>query len=144
MRNIGLQLLETYRRPIGDLSETDMPDRRPIGDRHAWPENNRRPTCLIGDLSKTEMPHRRPIRDRHASLETNMSHRRPTCLIGAQHVSSGTIRTCLVYNGSLMRHVGLWWVSDEACWSPIRHCGLQSDILQWVSYQTCRSPMRLR
>ena len=32
-----------YRRPIGDPSQTDMPDRRPIGD-----------------LSKTDMPHRRP------------------------------------------------------------------------------------
>ena len=30
-----LLLLETHLRPIGDPSETDMPDRRPIGVRHA-------------------------------------------------------------------------------------------------------------
>ena len=30
-RLIG-DLSETYRRPIGDISETDMPDRTPIGD----------------------------------------------------------------------------------------------------------------
>ena len=30
-----LLLSETFRRPIGDPSDTDIPDRRPIGDRHA-------------------------------------------------------------------------------------------------------------
>ena len=54
---------------MGDTSETDMPDRGPIGDRDIL---HRRPTCLIGDPSKTDMPHRRlrclwrPIGDRHA------------------------------------------------------------------------------
>ena len=61
-------LSETHRRPtcfIGDPSETDMPHRRPMGDRPASSETHRRPTCLIGDPSETDMP-----------------HRRPTCLIG--------------------------------------------------------------
>ena len=47
-----------YLRPIGNPSETDMPDRRP---QHA--------------PSETDMPDRRPIEDRHAcgdQLETNM------------------------------------------------------------------------
>ena len=64
---------------------------------------------------------------------------------------------------SQIRHVGLRWVSQEACWSlmglpggmlvsdetcwylmtcwsPMRHCGLQWDML--VSNETCWSPMR--
>ena len=53
-------LLETHWRPIGDPLETDMPHRRPIGDRHASSETHRRP---IGDPLETNMPHRRPIED---------------------------------------------------------------------------------
>ena len=53
---------------FGDPSETHMPLRRPIGDRHASSENNRRLTCLIGDLSKTDMPQRRPIRNTYLAL----------------------------------------------------------------------------
>ena len=58
-----LLLSETYRRLIGDPSETDLPHRRPIGDRHA--------------SSETDMPHRRPtcfIGDRHASSETHKKY----------------------------------------------------------------------
>ena len=57
---------ETHRRPtflIGEPLETDMSDRRPIGDRHACSETNmpdRRPTCLIGDPLETDMPDWRP------------------------------------------------------------------------------------
>ena len=43
--------------PIGDPSETDMPDRRPIRD--------------------LDMLHQRPIGDRHAPSETDMPDRRP-------------------------------------------------------------------
>ena len=64
-----LLLLETRQRPIGDQSETnmpdwrpqhasletDMPDRRPIGDLNML---HRRSTCLIGDPLKTDMPQR--------------------------------------------------------------------------------------
>ena len=52
-----LLLLETYQRPIGDLSETH---RRPtflIGDSTCFI----RPTYLIGDPSEIDMPHPRPI-----------------------------------------------------------------------------------
>ena len=61
-------LSETHRRPkflIGDPSETNMPDRRPIRDRHASSDSHRRPTFLIGDQP--------------ATVET---HWRRTCLIG--------------------------------------------------------------
>ena len=51
--------------------------RRSIGDRHAWWETHRRPTCLIGDLG---MLHRRPIWYRHAWSETL------ACFIGNRHV----------------------------------------------------------
>ena len=107
---------ETSRRPIGDPSETDLPDRRFIRDRHAWSETNRRPTCLIGD--------------RHASSETDMSDWRP---IRDTWVSSEACQ-------SPIRHVGhgLRWVFDEACRSPIRHAGLRL-----VSCQACWSPMGL-
>ena len=67
-RSIG-DLSETNimhdRRNIGDSSETDMPDWRPIGDLDML---HQRPTC--------------PFRDRHTPLETNMpvdTHRRPIC-----------------------------------------------------------------
>ena len=62
-------------------------------------------------LSET---YRRPIRD---LLETDMPHPRP---IGDQHVSSETLGHPWVSNPacwSLMRHVGLQLVSDETCWS---------------------------
>ena len=49
-----LLLSETYRRPIGYLSETDMSDRDPSETQ----------TCLIGDPSETDMP--RPIENWHA------------------------------------------------------------------------------
>ena len=56
-----LILSKTYQRPIRDPSETNMPERRPIGeiDMPHW-----RPTCLIGDPLETDMPdktHQRPI-----------------------------------------------------------------------------------
>ena len=49
---------------IGNLSETDIPDRRP----------NRRPRYVSPEI---DMPDRRPG---HALSETYMPHRRPTCL----------------------------------------------------------------
>ena len=63
--------LETHRRPaclIRDPSETDMPYRRPIGDRHT--------------KSETNMPHRRPkcfIEDRYVSSGTHKNY--ISCLI---------------------------------------------------------------
>ena len=71
-----------YRTPIGDPSETDNSDRRPIVDRHAPSETNmpyQRPTCSIGY--------------RHARLE---NHKRPTCPIGDRHVCGDHRKpTCL-------------------------------------------------
>ena len=93
-----LFLSETYRKPIGDPSETDIP--------------HRRPTSLIGDQhpsSETDMPQRRPIGDQHASVET---HRRPTCLSGDPSETKMPHRkpirnTCLAQGWSPIRHVGL-------------------------------------
>ena len=94
-----LLLSETYRRPnrdpsqthrrptclIGDPSETDMPDRRPIGDQNSRSETHPRPTCLIGDLyvsSENDMPHRRPTCLIRNPSEIDMPDWRPICLIG--------------------------------------------------------------
>ena len=49
-----LLLSKTYRKPIRDISETNMPDQRPIRDQH-----------------------HRPMGDQHARLETDMPDRRP-------------------------------------------------------------------
>ena len=92
-----------------------------------------RPTCLIGDPLVTDMP-----------------HRIPTCFIGDQPWARyvflmGLWRGMLDSDGSLMRHVGLRWVSAETWRSPIRQACLRSGMsvsegsrfrhvgLQWVS-----------
>ena len=116
-------------------AETNMPQQRPTclsGDQHSWSQTHQSPTCLIGDP--------------YALLET---HWRPTCLIGDPKyiscpgsVSYQACRSPMGYwsgrlDGSLMRHVGLRWVSDEACRSLMG--------LRWgmsVSDEACRSPMR--
>ena len=75
-----LLLFETYRLPIGDPLEIDIPDLRPIWDQHAL----FKATCLIGDPSETDMSDQRPtclIEDQNAWLENKMPGRRPTCLI---------------------------------------------------------------
>ena len=96
---------------IGDQLESNIPDRRPVGDQHASSETHQRPkclikeqhassethwrlTCLIGDSWETNMPDQRPIGGIHASLETDMSDWRPT--LGKINISYG----------SPMRHVG--------------------------------------
>ena len=98
--------------------------RRPMGDRHVWTESHRIPICLIGDRQtslETDKPNWGPaylIGERHTSSETNMSHQRP---IG---------RACsnmLVYDGFPIKHVSIRsgrLVSDQICWSPIKHVGL--------------------
>ena len=145
-----------YRRPIRYPSETNMPDQRPVGDRHATLETDMphwRPTCHIGDQhasTETDMPHWRPMRDQHAYSEI---HQRPTCLIGdPSETNMPYLRPTL--RKICIRHVSLRWVSDQACrslmwqvglqWgmsvsdgSPIRHVGLR-----WVYDQACWSPMR--
>ena len=83
-RRLVGDLSETHRRQIyliGDPSETDMSDRRPMGDRHASLETRRRPTCLSRDQNALSKTHRRPISligDQHVSSETHsktdMSH----------------------------------------------------------------------
>ena len=66
-----------------------------------------------------------------------------------------------VSSGSPIRHVGLQWVSDQACWFTrglrlgssasdgflVMHIGLSGytqTCLKWVSNQACWSPMGLR
>ena len=120
-----------YRRPIKGPSETNMPDRRPIGDRHA--------------TSETDMSDRRHIGDRHAPSETVMSgetlrtHLNILIFIyfmfilylytvgiwrgvdqacqsqmGGMSVSVGSLMKLVeVSDGSSVRHVGLRWVSDS-------------------------------
>ena len=117
-----LLLLETYQRPIRDVSETHWSQTFLIGSPSETNMHDRRSTCLIGDI--------------HASSETNMPDRIPTCLIGYQHVWSETLRrsTCFIKHG-LMTHVGFSWVSDQACmssigldqvcWSSLGRVGLQ-------------------
>ena len=61
---------------IGDPSETDMLDRRPIGDHNLL---HQRPTGLIGDLN---MLHPKPTCFIKYPLETDMPDRRTT---GDQH-----------------------------------------------------------
>ena len=131
-----------YQRPIGDPSENYWSSiGRPTGlirDRHM---TDRRAKCLIKDPLKTNRTDWRPIEDQHGCLEI---HRRLICLIGDPLVTDmphwrTTLGKICIYHGSLMRHVGLRWVSDEAClslvghqsgmlvsdWSPIRHVGLR-------------------
>ena len=138
--------METRWRPIGDPSETNMPNQRSIGEQHAWSETHWRPACLIRNQHawfETNMPYQRPIRDQHVLLET---HWWPTCLIrdplgtntpdrrpiGDQHAWSKTNPGQNFY---------FLWVSDEACWSPM---GLRWDMLAFdglVSDQAYWAPM---
>ena len=134
--------LETHWRPtclIGDPTETNMSDQRPIGDPSETQvilETNWRPKCQIGERHAWSETHR----DQHVSSETDMPHQKPT--LG---------KICISY-WSLVRHVCLWWV-------PMRHVGLQWGMLvsdgsslryvglqsgKLVSDQTCWSAMGLR
>ena len=71
------------------------------------------------------MPHQRSIGDVHASPETRKKY-----ISCPRSVSD---EACW----SLMRHAGHRWVSNLACRSLIRHV-----VLRWVSRQACWSPMR--
>ena len=54
------------------LSETNMSDRRPIGDRHASSDSHRRRIYLIRDpnvWSETDMLDRSPIRNTYLTLD---------------------------------------------------------------------------
>ena len=71
--------------------------RRPIGDRHAWSETNRRP---IGDL---DMLYWTPIWNQHVSSGTDMPDQRPSYMPnwrynGDRHAKSKTLQrpTCLI------------------------------------------------
>ena len=97
-----LLLSKTYLRPSGDL------------------------TCLIGDPSDTEMPHWRLrclIGDWDASLETEIPHRRPKCLIGdSLDMLDEACRSPMGLRSGIL-------VSNQLCWSSIRHVGLQLGFL---------------
>ena len=128
------ELSETYQRPIGDQyawSETYMPDRRSIGERHARLEtigDYRRTTCLIRD--KHAWSENDPGQDMYFLCVSDEAWR---SLMGLQWGMS-------VSNGSPMRHVGLQCVSAEECWSPMRQVSLRWGVS--VSNEVCRSPMR--
>ena len=126
-----------------------MPDRKPIKDLDIL---RRRPTCLIGDPSKTSTCF---TGHRHAWSET---HRRPTCPILFAYIYWNYVRTLSgrsVSNvspirhvcRSLIRHVGLLWVSDESPMGfrsgmPVSDGACQSQMghvsLRWVSDEACR------
>ena len=99
-----LLLSETYRRPIGDISEIS--------------------TCFIEDwhyTSETDMTDRRPIGD-------DMPHRRTTWLRSLIGISTHLnilifvyFLLIYIYWNNILGHVGFRWVSDEAC------RGLRSD-----------------
>ena len=115
-----------YSRPIGDQLKTNMSDPRPIGvQMYAWLKTDmphRKPSCIIEDPSDI---HQRPM-FKHVSLI--MSHVGLQCGMSVSYT-----------------HVGLWYacrspirmlVSNETCWSPMRHVGLQwsisiSDVACW-------------
>ena len=87
------------------------------------------------------MPDRIP---RHASTETHLKQTYPNILFQYTYIISKKyikrkIFKCFEIPIRLSRHVGLRWVSDQACRSPMghgRHVGLRC-----VSDQACRSPM---
>ena len=130
-----------HQRPIWDrhahlrptcISETDIPERRPTGNRHALSEtdmSDRRPTCRIGDR------HVGSETDIHALLgdtsETDMPNQ-----LGSFHYSN--INKQKVYkNENIFIHLFKFrLVSDgslQACRSPM---GLRSGIS--VSGEACR------
>ena len=94
-----------YRRPIGDPSETDMPDRRHIGDRHA---SSIRHVGLRSGVLVSDETYWSPIGLRSGMLVFDGS---PIRHVGLQWGMS-------VSNGSSMKHVGLRWVFNEAWRSP--------------------------
>ena len=72
------------------------------------------------------------VGDRHVWVET---HQRPTCLFGDRQASLETHWTGMSVSNqacwSFMRHVGLRWVmsgSDEVCQSRMRNDGFRSDM----------------
>ena len=103
-----LILSETYRRTVGELSETDMPDWRPIEDLDML---HRRPICFIGD-----------------PLETDMLHRKPTCLRSLNGILTQFNILIFIYFLLIYIHVGLRWVVNQACQYPMGHISFR-----WVS-----------
>ena len=120
-------------RPMG----TNMPDRRPIRDLDM---PHRRPICLIGDPSETDM---------HVESNWNFNTFKYSyfyklfayvytyigIIYWGMTISDGSpINHIEVSHGSPIRCVGLRWVSNQACWSPM---GLWSSMLVYDG-----SPMR--
>ena len=69
--------------------------------------------------------HWRPIADWHVLSET---HRRQTCLNQRSIWDRWGMSVCDEACRSLMRHIGLQKVSDEACLPPIRHVCFRLDM----------------
>ena len=87
-----------------------MPNRRPIGDRHASSETHRRPTCLIGDPSETHWGPTCLIGEKYASSET---HWRPTCLIGGVYQLSVFALSLQIYMPSFLNRVDTLYKEEE-------------------------------
>ena len=102
-------------------------------------EIHRRPTCLIVEPLGTGMPDWRPpclLGDWHTQSET---HWKPTCVFkfrldyAGMSVSDGSPQA---YR-SLLDLQPIMSVSNQACWSPIKHVGLW-----WFSDEAWRGPQR--
>ena len=116
-----LLLSETYRRPIRDLLETDMPHRRPtclIRDQHASSETHWRPTCLIRDPWS-------PMGLQSGMLVSDEACRSSIGLWWDLLVSDGSQ---MRHVGLPMRHIGLRWGMSISYRSLFRHVGLQSGM----------------
>ena len=122
-----LLLSETYLRPIGDI---DMPHRRqtyPIGNQHAPSETDmpvetyRRPTCLRSSTFKyTYFDILFCLFILEQCKYSNQACISPMCLrLGMSASDVCPIKHVELSDWSLIRHVGLRWVSDQSCLSPM-------------------------
>ena len=92
-----LLLSENYRTPLGGPVETDMSNRRPLRDHHAW--------------SETDMPVGSQIR--HVGLRSGMS------------VFDDTFQSLVRHVDLRWDSDEASFVFEEACWSQILHVSLQ-------------------
>ena len=120
---------------IRDPTETDLPDQRPMGDRHAWSETHR----AIGDLHDWSETHRRPTcPTRDLTIWITKQKVFKNKYIQIYVFTFWYDSACISISGGspLHRHVGTS-VSNLTCRFPIRHVSLRSDML--ISDQTCLS-----
>ena len=155
--------LETPTCLFGDPLETNIPDWRTSGDPHAWSETHWRPqhasletdrhvvlrwvsywacrfqmdlrwgmsVSVDSQMKHVEVSDRSPIKHVSLQWETSVTNGACQSLMGLQSGMSVSNVACR----------GLWWVLDQACWSPkkhvkvfdgstIKHVGLRWKILR--------------